>query len=63
MSQKLINISEGYGEGYEVTLRDYQEMNPEGEFKLCWDGSIIQIFSDEPGDWKTVARLEETDGE
>lgn len=51
----FINISDNYGEQGEVTIEDYQTLNPDGEFKECWDGTIVEILSDEPGDWGTVA--------
>lgn len=51
---KLFNISDRYGDQVEATIEDYQELNPTGEFKET-DGTIIEILSDEPGDWETVA--------
>lgn len=58
---KFYNISDGYGDAEQCTLADYQAMNPAGEFKECWDGTIIEIYSDESGDWATVAISDTTD--
>jgi hypothetical protein len=49
------NISDRYGDAVEVTVEDYQELNPDGEFQETTD-SIIEIFSDNPGDWEVVAK-------
>lgn len=51
---KLFNISDRYGDQVEATIEDYRELNPTGEFKET-DGTIIEILSDEPGNWETVA--------
>lgn len=50
-------ITSRYGsEGDEVTIENFQELNPDGEFKELWDGSIMEIFSDKPGDWEIIAK-------
>jgi len=34
----FINIDERYGDAYPVTIADYQELNPSGEFEERYDG-------------------------
>jgi hypothetical protein len=46
------NISDRYGEGDAVTIADYQELNPTGNFEIVGD-TIREYFED--GTWETVA--------
>lgn len=48
------NISEKYGEAVEVTIQDYQELNPGGKFEIVGD-EIRELLSDKPGDYEVVA--------
>ena len=47
------NISERYGENVVVTVRDYMELNPDGQFEEHVDG-IREYFED--GSWELVAQ-------
>jgi len=47
----FINISERYGADCEVTLFDYLELNPCGQFKNTNDG-IYEFISDR---WEKIA--------
>ena len=49
---EMKNISERYGEPVEVTIDDYQGLNPNGEFEMHTDG-IREYFED--GTWELVA--------
>lgn len=51
---KYINISERYGEQVEVTVSDYQALNPDGQFVEV-DNEIRELLSDKPGDYEVVA--------
>jgi hypothetical protein len=47
-----INIDERYGDAVEVTIDDYRELNPEGEFSQNWrgiyeDGELIAEAQDD----------------
>jgi hypothetical protein len=58
-SQKFINISERYGEPVEVTISDYQDLNPTGIFEenpYSDPAEIREILSAEAGDYEVVAR-------
>ena len=46
MSTIYLNISERYGDEVEVTLNDYRELNPEGEFFQTSDG-IFEVVNGE----------------
>lgn len=60
MADKFVNISERYGDAVEVTIDDYRELNPEGEFVADSD-EIREYFSDEPGDYEVIAERRTSD--
>lgn len=56
LSTVYVNISDGYGDPVPVTIDDYLELNPEGRFEIDYTSDTIrQYYSDELGDWETVA--------
>ena len=43
----FMNISDKYGEHVAVTVKDYRELNPEGEFYesvRCYDGDMEDVI-------------------
>jgi len=55
MDQKFVNISERYGERVEVTIADYEELNPGGHFEIV--GDEIREYSNDPtGGYVVIAR-------
>ena len=56
----FINVSDRYGDQVEVTIKDYQELNPDGNFEVKGD-EIREYLSDKPGDFEVIARLETTE--
>ena len=52
---EYVNISEKYGDQVKVTIADYKDLNPEGQFEIICD-EIRERFSDKPGDYDIVAR-------
>ena len=38
MNSIYMNISDKYGDNVEVTVEDYQELNPQGDFEERYDG-------------------------
>ncbi len=46
MNNKFFNTSERYGDYVEVTISDYRELNPEGEFFQTSDG-IFEVVNGE----------------
>lgn len=54
MNDKYVNISEKYGDRVEVTIADYKELNPDGQFEIICD-EIRERFSNKPGDYDVVA--------
>lgn len=61
----FINISERYGEQVEVTIADYQALNPNGCFEIV-DNDIreLNVYGPYPQDYEIVAttseRIEDT---
>lgn len=57
---KLINVSERYGDPVEVTIEDYQELNPDGRFEFDHNGNIREYFGDDnSGNFEVVAEQRE----
>lgn len=45
MNTVFVNTSERYGDAVEVTLNDYKELNPSGEFFQTSEG-IFEVVND-----------------
>ena len=52
------NICDRYGDECRVTIFDYEELNPYGNFEE-WGGEIREHFSDTPGDYEVIAIIED----
>lgn len=50
----FINESERYGDRVVVTIDDYRELNPDGDF-FRTDTGIYESLSDKPGDIEKIA--------
>jgi hypothetical protein len=46
------NTHEAYGNDEQVTIEDYSELNPDGEFEIRYDGNIHEMID---GEWVQVA--------
>ncbi len=54
----LVNVCDRYGDQVEVSISDYQGLNPEGRFEFDGSGNIIEVFSDKPGDFEVIAEIQ-----
>lgn len=68
MSTIYLNISERYGDKVEVTLNDYRELNPSGEFFQTDDsifevvkGQSVQIAEGQPSEGWSLETMQLSD--